>query len=145
MSVMGIVIALAALVLGAMLGWLLRAGALAAARERAAVTEARAVAADERAAELPPLRMMVNGLRDERDAAARDLAAVRAVASRVGDLEAALAAEQARASGLAAEKAGFQRGEAERAQAHAAQIEQLREMGAQIGRASCRERVSSVV
>ena len=132
MSVMGIVIALAALVLGAVLGWLLRAGALAAARERAAVAEARAIAADERAAELPPLRMMVKGLRDERDAAARDLAAVRAVASRVDDLEAALAAEQARASGLAAEKAGFQRGEAERAQAHAAQIEQLREMGAQI-------------
>ncbi|MDO6415618.1 DNA recombination protein RmuC, partial [Sphingomonas sp. BIUV-7] len=100
--------------------------------ERAAVAEARATAAETRAAELPPLRLMIEALRDERDAAQRELAGARIVADRVQALEAALVAEQARAGALAAEKAAFQRGEAERAQAHAAQLDQLRTMGAQI-------------
>ncbi|QJU57497.1 DNA recombination protein RmuC [Sphingomonas sp. AP4-R1] len=119
MSAMVVVlVAVAALALGAAIGWLLRAGPLAAAERSAA--------------ELPPLRLMVDGLtrerdafRGERDAARLDLATARAVAGRVEALEEALGAERARSSGLAAEKAAFERGEAERAQAHAAQMADL--------------------
>ena len=118
MSLSLALIALVALAVGVALGWLLRAGALAAAEARAA--------------ELPPLRLMVDGLREERDAARSELAAARTTADRVAVLEAALAAEQQRAQALTAETAAFARGEAEREQAHAAQVEQLREMGAKL-------------
>ena len=113
-----VVLALAALLIGVLLGWLARAGALAAAR----------ASADE----LPPLRLMLDGVRDERDRAQRELAGARITAERATSLEAALAAERMRAEGLAAERAGFVRGEAERADAHAAQLAQLKEMEAKL-------------
>jgi len=113
-----ILMALVALAVGAALGWFARAGALATAKARAD--------------ELPPLRLMADGLREERDAAQRDLAAARTVAARAEALEQALAEERARAEGLAAEKAAFLRGEAERAEAHAAQLAQLQEMEAKL-------------
>jgi DNA recombination protein RmuC len=112
---LGVVLALIA---GLAIGWLLRAGALATARAAAG--------------ELPPLRLLVDGLRDERDLAQRDLAAARITATRAAALEAALGEERARAGQLAAEKAAFQRGEAERAQAHATQLAQLKEMEASL-------------
>lgn len=111
MSLTLVIAILLALGVGLALGWALRAGRLAAAEARAA--------------ELPPLRLMVDGLRDERDAARRDLAGERVVAARVPDLESALASARTRAEMLAAEKAAYERGEAERAQAHAAQLAQL--------------------
>jgi DNA recombination protein RmuC len=118
MSVSVILIGLVALAVGAFIGWLLRAGALARAERSAA--------------ELPPLRLMIDGLtrerdalRAERDTARLDLVAARTVADRVEALERDLSGERARASGLAAEKAAFERGEAERARAHATQIAEL--------------------
>lgn len=107
-----------ALLLGVAVGWLLRAGALAAARARID--------------ELPPLRLMVDGLRDERDRAQRELAAARTVAERVLALDTALAEERRRAELLLADKAAAQRGEAERTEAHAAQLAQLKEMEAKL-------------
>jgi DNA recombination protein RmuC len=118
MSVSVILIGLVALAVGAVIGWLMRAGALARAERSAA--------------ELPPLRLMIDGLtrerdafRAERDTARLDLVAARTVADRVEALERDLSGERARASGLAAEKAAFERGEAERARAHATQIAEL--------------------
>ena len=118
MDLMLILLGLLALVAGIAIGWLARA--------------ARAAAAETQAAELPPLRLMVDGLRDERDAAQRELAAARTVAARAESLDEALAAERARAEKLGAECAAFTRGEAERAEAHAAQLAQLKEMEAKL-------------
>ena len=124
-TAMVIGLALVALLLGLAIGWLLRAGAVAAATARAEATAAQAN-------ELPPLRLMVDGLREERDAARRDLAVAAEQAARAAALEQALAAERSRAEALAAEKAAFVRGEAERADAHAAQLAQLKEMEAKL-------------
>ncbi|MEH3106591.1 MAG: DNA recombination protein RmuC [Sphingomonas fennica] len=107
-----------ALGLGVLVGWLVRAGAVARAEAHAA--------------ELPPLRLMVDGLREERDAAQRELAAARITAGRAEALEAALAEERARAATLAEERAAALRGERERADAHEAQVAQLKEMEARL-------------
>lgn len=92
--------ALVALALGALIGWLIASRNTAAARaerdaeadkSRAAETELAIVR--ERAAELPPLRLMVDGLRQERDDLDRELAALRAGSE---EREAALKASQER-------------------------------------------------
>lgn len=123
------------LVLGCAIGWLARGTLLAEVRrerdqaaQRLALAESARAAAEARAEELPPLRLMLDAVRDERDVARRDLAATAPVAARVAGLEEALTNERTRAADLAAAKAAFERGEAEREQAHAAQIAQLREM-----------------
>lgn len=128
-----------ALALGGLIGWLARGTLLADVRrerdqanQRLALAESARAAAEARAEELPPLRLMLDAVRDERDTARRDLAATASVAARVAGLEEALGAERARAAELAAAKAAFERGEAEREQAHAAQIAQLKEMEAKL-------------
>lgn len=113
-----VLVLLAGLVLGLLVGWLLRAGTVAAAKAEAG--------------QLPPLRLMVDGLRDERDQAQRDLAGVRIRAERADALEAGLADERRRAEQLSAEAAAFRRGEEERAHAYAAQIAQLKDMEAKL-------------
>ena len=127
------------LALGLALGWLARGSLLAELRrdrdqavQRLALAEAARAAAEARAEELPPLRLMLDAVREERDAAQRELAATAPVAARVAGLEEALAGERARAAELAAAKAAFERGEAEREQAHAAQIAQLKDMEAKL-------------
>jgi len=138
-SLAPLLLCLAMLAVGIGAGWALWGRTLAAAQrertrldERVRAGEAALSLAEERARELPPLRLMLDGIRDERDAAQRDLAAARASAARVPVLEEALAAERRTAAELAAAKAAFERGEEERARAHDAQIAQLKEMEAKL-------------
>ncbi|ARS26013.1 DNA recombination protein RmuC [Sphingomonas sp. KC8] len=128
-----------ALLAGLAMAWFARESSVAEARrerdavaQRLALAEAARAVAEARGEELPPLRLLLNEVRDERDAAQRALAAATQVAERVAGLEAELAAERARVAELAAAKAGFERGEAERVQAHAAQIAQLKEYEARL-------------
>jgi len=109
-----VILCVVALAVGVALGWLARA--------------ARAAEAQARAAELPPLRLMVDGLREERDQAQRELAGVRAVTARLPVLERELGEARARGEALAGEVAALRRGE----EAHAAQVAELKEMEAKL-------------
>jgi len=124
-----------ALIAGLVVGWLLagRPAAVAqrervAAEERARTAETALALAEQRAAELPPLRLMLDGVREERDEAQRQLAAARPLVERVGALERELGEARGRAELLSAEVAGFRRGEDERGRAHDAQLATLKEM-----------------
>jgi DNA recombination protein RmuC len=115
---MVVLIVIVALAAGVVIGWLARAGAVAAAKARAD--------------ELPPLRLMVDALRDERDAARTELAAARVLGQSADQFGRELAQERTRAEALSARCAAFERGESERAEAHAAQLAQLKDMEAKL-------------
>ncbi|SNS30165.1 DNA recombination protein RmuC [Sphingomonas laterariae] len=124
---------------GLAVGWLLRGTGVADLRrerdglvQRLAGAESARAVAEARGEELPPLRQMLDAVREERDAAQRDLAGARKEAERVAGLERDLAGERARAADLAAAKAAFERGELERQQAHETQLAQLKDMEAKL-------------
>lgn len=127
------------LALGLGVGWALRGSALADLRrerdslaQRAAAAESARAVAEARGEELPPLRQMLDAVREERDAAQRGLAAAAKEAERVASLERALADERTRAAELAAANAAYVRGESERQRAHEEQVAQLKEMEAKL-------------
>jgi DNA recombination protein RmuC len=87
---LALAVGIVALIAGLAIGWFARAGALAKAQAQAE--------------ELPPLRLMIDGLRTERDAALRELAAERAaVGERVAGFERELARLQEAKDALSAQ------------------------------------------
>ena len=133
------IVSLVALLIGLAIGWLLWGRALGAARDERARTDDRARTAEtalalarQQADQLPQLSTSIERLRDERDEARRGLAALAPVAERAGTLEHELRVERERVESLAAAKAAYERGEAERARAHEAQLAQLKEMEAKL-------------
>jgi len=132
----GVMIAmLVALAIGIALGWLLFGkpaqglrGERDAAVERRRVAEQALAVAEERMAEADRNRQLLGLITRERDEARQTLAGASATAERVPALERALADITTRAETLAAERAGFVRGETERARAHAEQLARLGEL-----------------
>ena len=94
--------------------------------------EARLGGADERASQADLLRMQLNDVSRERDAAREDAATLRPLADRCPRLEADLATLRAEKEALAAAKAAYERGEAERAQAFETQLGQVKELEAKL-------------
>lgn len=117
------IIVIVALLVGALLGWLIGSRASATANERAS-----------RAAELQKLLDAVIVERDEAmrngRTIAEEAASLRPVASRVASLETQLSDLRLEKDELAAAKAGFERGEVERREAHDAQLRQIMELEA---------------
>lgn len=134
-----ILLAVAALVLGLAIGWMLASRQTASFRSeceqlrtRCGSAETAGAAAEERAKAGELLRLTLDEVSRERDAAQREAAALRPVADRAAALEQQLADTRAEKEALAAAKAAFERGEAERTQAHEAQVKQLREIQAKL-------------
>lgn len=135
MELLSLIAVAVALIAGLLVGWLLASRPAAAAQrerataeERVRVAETALALTEQRAAELPPLRLMLDGVREERDEAQRQLAAARPLVERASLLERELGEARGRAEQLSAEVAGFRRGEDERARAHEAQLATLKEM-----------------
>jgi DNA recombination protein RmuC len=134
-----ILLALAALVLGLAIGWVTASRHTAAFRSeceqlraRCGSAEKAGAAAEERAKAGELLRLALDEVSRERDAAQREAAALRPVADRVASLEQQLSDTRTEKEALSAAKAAFERGEAERTQAHEAQVKQLREIQAKL-------------
>lgn len=94
--------------------------------------ETRLAGADERASQADLVRLQLNEVAKERDAAREDAAALRPLADRCPKLEGELVALRAEKDALAALKAGFERGEAERADAYGKQLAQIKELEAKL-------------
>jgi DNA recombination protein RmuC len=116
-----IVAVLAVLVAGVALYAFKLAGQLRAA-------ETKLAGSDERASQAELLRMQLAEVAKERDAALQYAAALRPLADRCPKLEAELAGLRAEKEALAAAKAAYERGEAERADAFAKQLAQIKEL-----------------
>ena len=134
-----IVVAALTLIAGLILGWWAasrQTGPLRAEcdqlRARCGEAEKGHAAADERGKQAEMLRRMLDEVSKERDAAAQEASALRPVADRARQQEADLARLRAEKEALAAAKAGFERGEAERQQAHEAQLAQLKDLEAKL-------------
>ncbi|WP_076069241.1 DNA recombination protein RmuC [Sphingomonas montana] len=130
-----ILLMLVALAVGVALGWLLFGRAVPALRterdkavERGRVAEQALAVAEERARDAGLVRQMLTEVTRERDDARQALASAEATATRVPTLEARLADAVLRVETLAAERAAFVRGEAERARAHDEQAARLGEL-----------------
>jgi DNA recombination protein RmuC len=107
-------------------------GQLRQAEVRAAGAETRAATAEERAGQADLLRLTLAEVSRERDSAREEAASLRAAAERLRALDAEFAALRAEKESLASANAAFQRGEAERAEAYAAQLAQLKELEAKL-------------
>lgn len=94
--------------------------------------ETRLAGADERASQADLVRMQLGEVARERDAAREDAAALRPLAERCPKLENELAVLRAEKESLAATKAAYERGEAERAQAFEKQLAQVKELEAKL-------------
>jgi DNA recombination protein RmuC len=101
-------------------------------RARCGDAEKAHAAADERGKQAELLRLALDEVSRERDIAAQEAASLRPLADRCREQETNLTALRAEKEALAAAKAAFERGEAERAQAHEAQLGQLRELEAKV-------------
>lgn len=134
-----IIIAVATLIVGLAVGWVLASRQTAhhraeceALRLRCGEAE-KAQAVSAQAAEVADrLRIALDGVREERDRLDREAASLRPVAERVQQLDRDLASLRAEKDRLAEAKAAFERGESERAQAHKAQLAQLRDLEAKV-------------
>ena len=125
MDGMAILIAVVAIAVGVAIGWWMFARTAVAERDRARTAERALAVAEERVREAERTQALLLAATRERDEARLALAGADAAAARVPALERALADVSARAEGLSAERAAFVRGEAERARAHAEQVERL--------------------
>jgi DNA recombination protein RmuC len=94
--------------------------------------ETRLAGADERVSQAELVRMQLNEVSKERDAAREEAATLRPLAERCARQEADLTAIRAEKEALAAAKAAFERGEAERADAFSKQLAQLKELEAKV-------------
>jgi DNA recombination protein RmuC len=94
--------------------------------------ETRLAGSDERAGQAELLRMQLSEVARERDAAREEAAALRPLAERCPRLEDELASLRAEKEALAAAKAAYERGEAERAQAFEKQLAQIKELEAKL-------------
>ena len=94
--------------------------------------EARLAGADERVSQAELLRLQLNEIAKERDSAREEAATLRPLAERCARQEADLASLRAEKEALAAAKAAFERGEAERADAFAKQLAQVKELEAKL-------------
>ena len=137
--VLVIIVTLAAIIVGLGLGYLLGTRQTAPYRDECETLRARCGEAEKgqavaaKAAEVADsLRITLDGVRDERDRLAAEAAGLRPLADRARQQEADLASLRAEKEALAAAKAAFERGEEERAHAHAAQLAQLRELEAKV-------------
>lgn len=139
MDGLAIALMMGALLAGLAVGWLLAGRSVAmvraerdAAIERGRTAEQALAVAEERSRDTALVRQMLSEVTNERDAARQALATARATAERVPGLERSLADAAGRVEALAAERAAFVRGEAERARAHAEQLERLGELEAKL-------------
>jgi DNA recombination protein RmuC len=94
--------------------------------------ETRLAGADERVSQAELVRMQLNEVSKERDVAREEAATLRPLAERCARQEADLAVIRAEKEALTAAKAAFERGEAERADAFAKQLAQLKELEAKV-------------
>ena len=94
--------------------------------------ETKLAGSDERASQADLLRMSLSEVSKERDAAREEAAALRPLAERCPKLENELAALRAEKEALAAAKAAYERGEAERAHAFEKQLAQVKELEAKL-------------
>ncbi|MFD1612646.1 DNA recombination protein RmuC [Sphingomonas tabacisoli] len=94
--------------------------------------ETKLAGADERASQADIHRMMLAEVSKERDAAREEAAALRPQAERCAKQEEDLAVLRAEKEALAAAKAAFERGEAERRDAFEAQLKQVKELEAKL-------------
>ncbi|WP_394998766.1 DNA recombination protein RmuC [Sphingomonas sp.] len=101
-------------------------------RERCGSAERDSAAAGVYAGRAGELQKLLDAVVGERDSAAREAAGLRPVADRVTTLEAQLIALRTEKDELAAAKAGFERGEAERRDAYDAQLKQVKELEAKL-------------
>jgi DNA recombination protein RmuC len=134
-----IIFVIVALVIGLVAGWYLGGRPVAGLRSECEELRARCGRADievatfqERSRDAEMLRTMREEVTRERDAALEQLAALRPVAARTSGLEEELAKLRSEKEALASAKAAFERGEAERARAHEAQLGQLKELQAKV-------------
>lgn len=119
-AVLGLVVAVVAILVGVRASGQLR------------TAESRAAAAEERAGQAELLRLTLTEVTRERDAAREESASLRPIAERARALEADLVTLRAEKDALAAANAAYQRGEAERAEAFAAQLKTLKELEAKL-------------
>jgi DNA recombination protein RmuC len=129
----------AAAIIGVVLGHVLGArpvsglrGELDALRLRHGEAERELAMAGERARQADLLRLALDEVTRERDAALGEAAGLRPVAARAEAQERELVALRQEKEALAAAKAAFERGEEERASAFAAQLAQLRDVEAKL-------------
>ncbi|HEV2568106.1 DNA recombination protein RmuC [Sphingomonas sp.] len=94
--------------------------------------ETRLAAADERVSQADLLRMQLTEVSKERDAAREEAAALRPQAERCPRLEDELVGLRSEKEALAAAKAAYERGEAERKQAFERQLAELKELEAKL-------------
>lgn len=94
--------------------------------------ETKLAGADERASQTDLLRMQLSEVARERDGALQDAAALRPLAERCPRLEDQLADLRAEKEALVAANAAYERGEAERADAFAKQLAQIKELEAKL-------------
>jgi DNA recombination protein RmuC len=94
--------------------------------------ETKLAGADERASQVDLLRMQLGEVARERDGALQDAAALRPLADRCPRLEDELVALRSEKEALAAAKAAYERGEAERADAFAKQLAQIKDLEAKL-------------
>lgn len=133
--IVAIILAIVALALGLGLGLVFASRQTApykaeceTLRQRCGEAE-KAHAVSAKAAEVADaLRITLDGVREERDRLDREAAGLRPVAERANALDRELHELRAEKEALAKAKAAYERGEAERQQAHEAQLGQLREL-----------------
>jgi DNA recombination protein RmuC len=116
--IVAIILAVAALVAGLAVGWMMAGRAAAPLRADLEIARAETAAA----------RVETDKWRTDCNKAFVNLEAERRTAERAEALDAELRAERERASSLAAKVAAFERGEAERQHAHEQQLAQLRDL-----------------
>ena len=134
-----IIFVVVALLIGLGVGWYLGGRPSTSLRSECEELRARCGRADievatfqERSRDAEMLRTMREEVTRERDAALEQLAALRPVAARTSGLEEELAKLRIEKEGLVSAKAAFERGESERALAHEAQLNQLKELQAKV-------------
>ncbi|MFC7537030.1 DNA recombination protein RmuC [Sphingomonas sp. GCM10030256] len=145
-AVLAVVLAVAALLGGLVLGWVLGSRSVAAAKGeveslkgeaeglRCNLAEAtRELATEsERARRLPQVEAMLEAVTEERNTARQELAAVAPEAERALRQDGELATLRAEKEQLAAAKAAFERGEQERLRAFEEQLAQVKELEARM-------------
>ncbi len=134
-----VVVGIVAAIAGVLLGYLLGGRPAAAARaERDALAEKFNAAvrdlatASEQARAGETYRQERDAAMTSRAAAEQEAAGLRPTAARAAELDRQLAEARAEKEALAAAKAAYERGEQERADAHAAQLSQLKELEAKV-------------
>lgn len=127
--------AILALLVGVALGWVLGQkpiaglqGELSGLREHRITAERELALVSDQARRLPQTEEMLRAVTGERDEARQQLASVTPLADRAAAQELELASLRAEKEQLAAAKAAFERGEAERADAFSKQLAQIKDL-----------------